>query len=75
MRMMSGRLGRVGTEEGGDDPSRLFGDEPDSEDPSGTASLRNSRASNPLLTADTEKWSFLMSLIAICWLISSSNSC
>lgn len=51
MRMMSGRLGRVGVA----DLPRLFSDELDPEDPNGTASFRNSRASSPLFTADTEK--------------------
>ena len=34
--------------------------------------LRNSRHSRPLQTAETVKFSFLMSRIAICWLISST---
>jgi len=37
----------------------------------GTASLRSSRASRPFETAETEKFSFLIKRIAICWFISS----
>lgn len=67
--MISGRCGRVVEED--EDEASLFNGDPGSVELGGIASLRNSRASSPLLTAETEKLSFLINLIAICWLISS----
>lgn len=67
--MISGRCGRVIVEEDENEASLCNGDPGSVE--LGVASLRNSRASSPLLTAETEKLSFLINLIAICWLISS----
>ena len=78
MRMMSGLRGRGevdGEEEKVEDAGeRRIEVGEDGGVGNGTASLRNSRASRPLETAETEKLSFLISRMAICWLISSGRT-
>lgn len=67
---MSGRLGRREVEVAEErEAEEDFGEVVMA--PFGTASLRSSRASRPFETAETEKFSFLIKRIAICWFMSS----